>query len=102
MKNRNLLRIGVVEWNVYYVGIGKPKAYRIRIYFVAHCFTAESYSVDLMLSGFVGVCSVVHAGVRAALCVLAAEAALRDQPDEFDRCRGHRAVLRDIDRERVP
>ena len=37
--------------------------------------------------------SVVHAGVRAALRVLAAEAALYDQFNEPYRSRGHRAVL---------
>ena len=47
-------------------------------------------------------CSVVYAGVRAALRVLAAEAALHDQPDEPDRSRGHRAILRDNDCERIP
>ena len=43
--------------------------------------------------------SVVHAGVCAALYCLAAEAALHDQPDEPDRSRGDRAVLRDAVRE---
>ena len=43
--------------------------------------------------------SVVHAGVRASLRVLAAEAALYDQPDEPHRSRGDRAVLRDAVRE---